>query len=183
MTHILIQNYTVAIVAHLRGEKMNKAILLTLLVMMTAFSGCLNDSEDSEPLPAPLYTSEHSSHDSYQFNNYAPMGMGNSTQVLLNATNMTVIVEVNVTAGFHEPLLWDQGSVNVSILDNNETVLWSNESNGGQDNYTYVVADNFSYNGNITLRIMADGSDNATDGEVADWYVVRWDVCWEWSDI
>jgi hypothetical protein len=78
--------------------------------------------------------------------------------------------------------LWEQGSVNVSVLDNNETVLWSNQSSSGQSNHTIVISDNYSYNGNFTLRIMADGSDNATDGEVADWYVVRYEVWCEWRD-
>ena len=30
---------------------------------------------------------------------------------------------------------------------------------------------------------MADGSDNATDGEVADWYVVRYIVLSEWREV
>jgi hypothetical protein len=86
-----------------------------------------------------------------------------------------------MSAGFHVPLLWDQGSVNVSILDENETVLWTNKTSEGQSNYTLVVSDNYSYNGNLTLQIMADGSDNATDEQVADWYVVRFKIWCEWG--
>ena len=46
------------------------------------------------------------------------MGMGNSTVVELNQTNMSVWLDVNITSGFHQPVLWDQGSVNISVLDN-----------------------------------------------------------------
>lgn len=158
------------------------AILMTLLFTTLSISGCLGGED---PLPAvevsePL-TAEYNHTDAYQFNNYAPMGMGNTTEIALNATNMSVWVEINMSAGFHVPLLWDQGSVNVSILDENETVLWTNKSSEGQNNYTLVVSDNYSYNGNLTLQIMADGSDNATDGQVADWYVVRFDIWCEWE--
>ena len=88
-----------------------------------------------------------------------------------------------MTAGFHQPLLWEQGSVNVSVLDNNENCFFGViKVSSGQSNHTIVISDNYSYNGNFTLRIMADGSDNATDGEVADWYVVRYEVWCEWRD-
>ena len=162
---------------------MKNAILMSMLFLMAGMSGCLGDEDSStitEPVEPLGSTFNHT--DSYQFNNYAPMGMGNSTDVGFNQTNLSMWVEVNMTAGFHQPLLWNQGSVNVSILDNNETVLWSNQTSEGQTNHTITISDNYSYNGNITLRIMADGSDNATDGEVADWYVIRWDVWCEWRD-
>lgn len=158
------------------------AILMTLLFATLSISGCLG-GEDSEPLPLieVIETAEYNHTETYQFNNYAPMGMGNTTEIVLNATNMSVTVEINMSAGFHVPLLWDQGSVNVSILDENETVLWTNKTSQGQSNYTLVVSDNYSYNGNLTLQMMADGSDNATDDQVADWYVVRFKIWCEWE--
>ena len=163
---------------------MKNAIMISMLFLMAGMSGCLGE-EDAEPLPMTgdaIQIAEYNHTDSYQFNNYAPMGMGNETSVGFNQTNMSIYVDINMTAGFHQPLLWEQGSVNVSVLDNNETVLWSNQSSSGQSNHTIVISDNYSYNGNFTLRIMADGSDNATDGEVADWYVVRYEVWCEWRD-
>ena len=81
----------------------------------------------------------------------------------------------------HQPLLWDRGSINISILDDNETLLWSNKSSEGQDNHTIILSDNFTWKGNLTLRTTADGSDNATDGEVADWYVVRVKIMCHWE--
>lgn len=182
MRIILILNYTVVTVEQTRGDIM-KNILLVVILVLSGMSGCLGEELDKMPIVGPEpQTSEYNHSDAYQFNNLAPMGIGNSTQVNLNGTNMSVWVEVNMSAGFHEPLFWEQGSVNVSILDDNETVIWTNKSSSGQINHTLVVSDNYSYTGNLTLRIMADGSDNATDGEVADWYVVRYIVLSEWRD-
>ena len=159
------------------------AILMILLFATLSISGCLG-KEDSSPaiVESEPLTSEHSHMDSHQFTNIAPMGMGNSTDITLNGTNMSVWVEINISAGFHVPLLWEQGSVNVSILDENQTVLWSYKTSGGQSNDTLVVSDNYSYDGNLTLQVRADGSDNATDSEVADWYVVRYKI-WCQSEV
>jgi len=158
------------------------AILMTLLFTTISISGCLGSEE---PLPAievsEPQNAEYNYTFSYQFNNYAPMGYGNETTVTLNATNMSVWLDVNISSGFHQPLLWDQGSINISILDDNETLLWSNKSSEGQDNHTILLSDNFTWNGNLTLRTTADGSDNATDGEVADWYVVRVKIMCQWE--
>ena len=161
---------------------MKNAIMMSLLFLMAGMSGCLGDNDNTiQTDPEPTVESmEYNYSDAYQYDNYAPMGMGNSTQVTMNQTNMSVIVEINMSGIFHEPLFWNQGSVNVSILDDNETVLWTDQTSDGQSNHTLVVSDNYSYNGNITLRIRSDGSDNATDGQVADWYVVRYDVWCEW---
>jgi hypothetical protein len=163
---------------------MNKYLTLMMtLLLISLGSGCIGDDKPlSEPLKDVIQITEHNHTDSYQFTNYAPMGIGNSTDITLNGTNMSVWININISAGFHVPLLWEQGSVNVSILDENETVLWTNKTSGGQSNYTLVVSDNYSYNGNLTLRILSDGSDNATDGEVADWYVVRYEI-WSQSEV
>lgn len=163
---------------------MNKYLTLMMtLLLISLGSGCIGDDKPlSEPLKDVIQITEHNHTDSHQFTNYAPMGIGNSTDITLNGTNMSVWIDINISAGFHVPLLWEQGSVNVSILDENETVLWTNKTSGGQSNYTLVVSDNYSYNGNLTLRILSDGSDNATDGEVADWYVVRYEI-WSQSEV
>ena len=163
---------------------MNKYLTLMMtLLLISLGSGCIGDDKPlSEPLKDVIQITEHNHTDSHQFNNYAPMSTGNTTQVTLNGTNMSVWVGINMSAGFHEPPLWEQGNFNVSILDDNATILWSNSASTGQSNYTLVVSDNYSYNGNLTLRIMADGSDNATDGEVADWYVVRYEI-WYQSEV
>jgi hypothetical protein len=159
--------------------KMAKGTIVVIILMI--LSGCIGDEPIlDDVLSEPLTVYNHM--DSYQFNNYAPMATGNTTQVTRNGTNMSVWVGINMSAGFHEPPLWEQGNFNVSILDDNATILWSNSASTGQSNYTLVVSDNYSYNGNLTLRIMADGSDNATDGEVADWYVVRYEI-WYQSEV
>ena len=159
------------------------AILMTFLFASISLSGCLNDTTDSEvEVPEIVISSAEYNHTfSYQFNNIAPMGYGNETIVTLNETNMSVWLDVNITSGFHQPVLWDQGSINISILDDNETLVWSNKSSGGQDNHTIILSDNFTHTGNLTLRTMADGSDNATDGDVADWYVVRVKIMCQWE--
>ena len=159
------------------------AILMTFLFASISLSGCLGDGSDTTTVePSEPILVEYNHIDAHQFTNYNPMGMGNSTEIVLNGTNMSVWVEINMTADFHVPLLWNQGSVNVTILDENETILWTNRSSEGQSNYTLVVSDNYSYNGNLTFQIMADGSDNATDEEVADWYVIRYDIWCEWEE-
>ena len=162
---------------------MKNAIMMGMLFLLAGLSGCMADEEPPSLIEDMVGGSKYNYTDSYQFNNYAPMGMGNTTQITLNETNMSVWVEVNMSASFHQPLVWEQGSVNVSILDNNGTVLWSNESNTVTwRTHMLVVSDNYSYNGNLTLKIMADGSDNATDENVADWYVVRYDIWCEWRE-
>jgi hypothetical protein len=159
------------------------AILMSMLFLLAGLSGCLGDEEPVREVVAdPITVAEYNYSFSYQFNNYAPMGMGNTTVVELNQTNMSMWLDVNITSGFHEPVLWDQGSINISVLDSNDTLLWYNQSSGGQANHTVNLSDNFTWNGNLTLRTMADGSDNATDGDVADWYHVRVKIMCEWRD-
>lgn len=163
---------------------MKNAIMMSLLFLMAGMSGCLGDDEITTPTDTtPVINSmEYNYTMSHQFNNYAPMGMGNDTQVELNATNMSIWLDINISADFHQPLLWERGSVNLSILDDNNTLLWSNKTSEGQDNFTVWISENFTYDGNLTLRTMADGSDNATDDRVADWYVIRVKIMCDWRD-
>jgi len=175
-------NYTVAIVEHLRGENMIKnAILMSMLFLMLGFSGCLGD-DTAEPImnEQPIMTLTENYTQSYQFNNLAPMGMGFDNSTAWNNTNMSVHVNITMNSGFHEPVLWDQGFVNVSVVDENSTVLWTNQSNGGQHYFNLTISDNYTHTGNLTFRVLAEGSDNATDEQVADWFVVRYDVYCEW---
>lgn len=161
----------------------NLTALIITILFITTMAGCIGTDNNSLPAPMePAIEGEESNYTlSHQFNNFAPMGVGNTTQVVLNETNISIWMDINISAGFHQPIFWEQGSVNFSILDENETVLWSNESSEGQDNFTFIISDNFSHTGNLTLRTLADGSDNATDEQVADWYVIRVKLWCEWE--
>ena len=65
---------------------MKNAIMISMLFLMAGMSGCLGE-EDAEPLPMTgdaIQIAEYNHTDSYQFNNYAPMGIGNETSVGFN---------------------------------------------------------------------------------------------------
>lgn len=157
------------------------AIFMSMLFLMLGLSGCLGD-DTTEPImneQTSMTLVENYTH-SYQFNNLAPMGMGFENVTEWNNTNMSVAVNITINSMFHMPLAWDQGYINVTLLDENNTVLWTNTSNGGQSSYNLSVSDNYTHNGNLSLRVLSEGSDNATDEQVADWFHVRYDIYCEW---
>ena len=47
-------------------------------------------------------------------------------------------------------------------------------------NYSIVISDNYTFSGNLTIRILSEGSDNATDDDVADWYIVDYTADCVW---
>jgi len=154
---------------------MKLGIAITIMILM---SGCL--SSDTVKTDVVLMGEEESYLHSYQFNNTAPMGFGNQTTAPVNATNVSLYLHINMSAQFHEPLAWDQGFVNVTILDENETVLWSNQTSGGQIEGNITLS---NHTGNLTLQVLAEGSDNPADSSVADWYVIRYNLTYTWRVI
>ena len=158
---------------------MNKAIFIALL-MLSSLGGCLGGDDTAEEVEIELGRLQMNAYHSHQFNNYAPMGTGNHSTMELNTTNASVILNITLDAWFHEPPLWSKGFANVTILDDNETVIWEQETDGGMTNYSIIISDNYTFTGNLTIRILSEGSDNATDDDVADWYIVDYTADCVW---
>jgi len=104
---------------------------------------------------------------SYQFWNLAPMSMGNTTVLSFNQTG-DVSVTVGLEVFFHEPLFWEQGYVNYTLINENETVF-SHQLSEGAANFEI----NISNVSNLTIQIQSSGADNITDEKPGDWFISR----------
>lgn len=158
---------------------MNKAIFITLMLLIP-LAGCLEKEATEEPT-INYGMGEHIVLTHHQYEGAAPMGMGNTSNVELNNTNISVMVNVSVESMFHEPVLWEQGFVNISIMDEEENMLWQNQTNEFAD-WTVVLSDNFSWTGNLSFRTLSEGSDNPTDDKPGDWYIVEYNTTWQWIE-
>ena len=147
-----------------------KALFLAL-IMLTSVGGCLGDDTVKE-VEIEYGRNQMSDYSSHQFTNYAPMSMGNQSVLELNTTNSSLILNITLDSYFHQPIFWGKGFANVSVLDDSENVIWQNETSGGKTNYSVIISDNYTFSGNLTIRVLSEGSDNATDDNVADWYVI-----------
>ena len=139
-----------------------------LIISFLLLSGCLStgDKKDQEPY-IPQIVDQKWENNSYQFWNLAPMSMGNQTIISFNETG-DVAVTVDLEGFFHEPLLWGQGYVNYTLINENETVF-SHQLSEGEGHFEIYLS-NVS---NLTIQIQASGSDNATDQQPGDWFVAR----------
>lgn len=160
---------------------MKKTILLAMLILCAGMSGCIGDSEEPT-VEIPLMRGSHDVIQSHQFNNTGPMAMGQQSVGEVNVTNTSVSLYLNVTllAHFHEPTFWSQGWVNVTILDENDTIVWSNQTNDGEHHYNLEL---FNHTGNLTYQVTAEGSDDQLDDEVPDYYVVEYNLTYYWREI
>tara|TARA_B100000482_G_C12415191_1_gene222764 strand:- start:183 stop:596 length:414 start_codon:yes stop_codon:yes gene_type:complete len=104
---------------------------------------------------------------SHQYWNTAPMGMGNSSYIELNGSG-NLNFTLYLSAMFHEPLLWEQGYVNYSLLYNNETVFTVQLVNGMEQMYHHNMT---NVSGNLTIQIQSSGSDSQTDDKPGDYYI------------
>lgn len=140
------------------------ALIITILLL----SGCLSTGEKTSPEPyTPQIVEQQWENHSYQFWNLAPMSMGNQTIISFNETG-DVSVTVGLEVFFHEPLFWDQGFLNYTLINENETVF-SHQLSEGEGHFEIYIS-NVS---NLTIRIQASGSDNATDQQPGDWFSAR----------
>ena len=145
-----------------------KAVAVLMMTML-CLAGCMSEAEPSpeNDAPEPIIT-EGWDNQSHQFWNVAPMSVGNLSEMTFNNTGF-VNVTIQISAFFHEPLLWEQGYVEYQLEYNNETVF----------NHTMSLGDeNFSVNlsnvsGNITLRIQSSGSDDPATNEPGDCCLAR----------
>ena len=141
-----------------------------LIVMITIFSGCLASDEVSvieEPYTPEVREEVYVNH-SHQFENVNPMGMGNSSTIMFEE-NGTLNMTLELSGFFHEPLLWEQGMVNYSLIYNNETVF-SVEINKSIENFNFTLT---NFTGNITIQINSSGSDDPTDNNPGDFYIAK----------
>lgn len=141
-----------------------------LIVMITLFSGCLASDEVSvieEPYTPGVREEVYVNH-SHQFENVNPMGMGNSSTIMFEE-NGTLNMTLELSGFFHEPLLWEQGMVNYSLIYNNETVF-SVEINKSIENFNFTLT---NFTGNITIQINSSGSDDPTDNNPGDFYIAK----------
>ncbi len=142
--------------------------LIVLLIPLLLLSGCISgDRESNEEPYVPQIVEQKWENNSYQFWNLAPMSMGNQTIVSFNQTG-DVSITVDLAGFFHEPLLWGQGYVNYTLINENETVF-SHQLSEGEGHFEIYLS-NVS---NLTIQIQASGSDNATDQHPGDWFISR----------
>ncbi len=142
--------------------------LFALIIPLILLSGCMGGEEEPETPPyEPQTVQEIYDNRSHQYWNIGPMGMGNSTMVELNGSG-NLNFTLQLSAMFHEPLLWEQGYVNYSIIYNNETVFSVQLVNGMEEMYHHNMT---NVSGNLTLQIQSTGSDSQTDDKPGDYYI------------
>ena len=144
--------------------------LFALLMPLILLSGCMGAADEPEPIEyQPQIVQEVFENTSHQYWNTAPMGMGNSSYIELNGSG-NLNFTLDLSAMFHEPLLWEQGSVNYSLVYENETVF-SVELVDAMEEMYYLNMTNVS--GNLTIQIQSAGSDNPTDDKPGDYYIAK----------
>ena len=142
--------------------------LFVLLMPLILLSGCMGAADEPEPIEyQPQIVQELFDNTSHQYWNTAPMGMGNSSYIELNGSgNLNFTLELS--AMFHEPLLWEQGYVNYSLVYENETVFSVELVNGIAQEYHHNMT---NVSGNLTIQIQSSGSDSQTDDKPGDYYI------------
>ncbi len=144
--------------------------VIVLLMPLLFLSGCIGSADTPEEiLYEPQIVQEIYDNRSHQYWNVGPMGMGNSSYIELNGSG-NLNFTLDLSAMFHEPLLWEQGYVNYSIIYNNETVFSVELVNGMEEMYHHNMT---NVSGNLTLQIQSTGSDNQTDDKPGDYYVAK----------
>ena len=142
--------------------------VFALLIPFLLLSGCLFTGENTNEEPyVPQIVEQKWENNSHQFWNLAPVSMGNTTVLSFNETG-DVIITVNLQADFHIPLVWEQGYINYTLINENETVF-SHQMNDGEV-YFEINISNLS---NLTIQIQASGSDSPTDNRPGDWFISR----------
>ena len=149
-----------------------KKLMVIALALLLSMAGCLeSDSETKKAEVGEIVlVQEGWDNHSYQYWNAAPMSVGNISMMSLE--NHTIGCDVNITlelsAYFHEPLLWEQGYVNYTLTYDNETIF-TTVLNYSMEVYQINLT-NVS-GGNITVEIQSNGSDDITSPEPGDFFI------------
>jgi len=149
-------------------------IAVLMVVLMTLITGCVSEENASPIQNNSTWTSElsHVNH-SNQHTNVYPMSVGNNTDVSVNGS---VNFHIMWRYLYHEPMLWEKGNLNLSILHtegNESVVLWSYEPTNTNSNYTF---NELWLRGNVSLIANSEGSDDLNDDKPGDWFIVNWRV-------
>jgi hypothetical protein len=146
------------------SPKLNTLILSTLLIL----SGCLSESSNAkieETLEIEQIFEGWDNH-SHQFWNIAPMSVGNSSSLNTSSGDF-VNLTLELSAYFHEPLLWEQGYVNYTLTHNNDT-LFTTTLTHSKETYQINVT---NLTTNLTVTIQSTGSDDASTAAPGDFFI------------
>lgn len=143
---------------------MNKILSITITIIFL-MSGCI--SSESTKTQDPIVVLEVTNH-SHQFWNENPMSMGNHSIITFNNSG-ELYLTLELSAFFHEPISWEQGWVNYSLIYENETV-WTVQANTSSNIYTFGMAD---VAGNMTILIRASVSHNTTSSNPGDFFIAK----------
>lgn len=145
--------------------------VFALLIPILLLSGCLSTAEKTtppEPEPPLIRETAYDNH-SYQFWNIAPMSVGNTSIVSFNETG-ELNFTLELTAQFHEPLVWERGYVNYSLIHDNNTIFSVYLQEGLNAMYHKTISNT---TGNFTIEIHSSGSDNETNTQPGDYYIAK----------
>jgi len=156
----------------------NTAILLTLIMMMSALAGCSGNpfTSDSYPEnPNPLYYSESEwFNDSHSFTSMLRTGHMNQYDTDYEGNNSTLTVYLNFTYRFEERPFFQSGYLNLTLEPPNSSgnIYYSQEWSGNEAvvNETIVLTEIYQ---DVHLRIRAEGSDGRSSGEQQDYYAMQ----------
>jgi len=144
--------------------------LFVLLIPLILLSGCMSAADEPEAIEyQPHIVQEVFENASHQYWNVNPMGMGNITEITLNGSG-DLHFNLELTGFFHEPALWEQGYVNYSVIQGNETLFSVEVNHTLEEDYNATW---LNMSGNITIEIQSTGSDNPTDDKPGDYYVAK----------
>jgi hypothetical protein len=143
-------------------------IITYLLITLLVLAGCLSEthSREIEEIIEPEQVFESWDNHSHQFWNVVPMSVGNSSSLNTSGGDF-VNITLELSAYFHEPVLWEQGYVNYTLTHNNDTVFTTILTHS-QETY-YVNLTNLTHN--LTVTIQSTGSDDQTTPEPGDFFI------------
>jgi len=142
--------------------------VFAFIIPLLLLSGCLSSAEPTKEIVEPKEIIEsYYENNSHQYWNVNPMGMGNITELTLNGSG-DLHFSLELTGFFHEPDLWEQGYVNYTVSQGNETLFSVQVNHTLQEEYNAIW---LNMTGNITIEIQSTGSDNPTDDKPGDYYV------------
>jgi len=145
-------------------------ITACLLIGLLSLVGFIESSNNSHKENAQEFEQVFDAWDnhSYQFWNVAPMSVGNSSTLNTSASDL-VTITLELSAYFHEPIFWEQGYLNCTLKQNNET-LFTTVLNRSQVTHSFDI---FDVTDNITITIQSTGSDDDATPEPGDFFIVR----------
>ena len=144
--------------------------VFSLLIPILLLSGCISSAEPTEEIVEPIVILEsHYDNHSFQFWNTAPMSHGNVSIVSFNEIG-ELNFTLQLTAQFHEPLVWDRGYVNYSLIHDNRTIFSAYLQEGMNAKYHKTVS---NITGDFTIEIYSSGSDNETNPQPGDYYIAK----------